>query len=410
MCGLLIFQLIGTPSEEELGFLNENAKRYIRQLPQYPRQSIPEKFPHVQPLAIDLIEKMEQELSKTIELKTTKKKKRDNREVSLDKTVAINIINNNNFTLLDEINKQIEDINDEAKEELSKYDDYELDVEQELASLESFKKRRKVLVITGIASLTLIAFMLILFVISTNIGTVPSKGNYDYDLSLKESLNTYYETNEIDDLIYLMNTVKNDEVKLKKLQETVKNTCYSWVLRYKEEDAINTKEFETITYKYKELIDGMFRYALIKVDDRYVRALNEVDYDELMLQFDQIYTDSLVFYEALDLFNDKDYNKAYYMFGKITNDNTYYDKSVTYINKIYDNIMELLNKDITKIEKDISILSDEDKLKIYILIEETILEYNNVYNVNLSEYEKYQDILSLYTSRVSQYTDIVYGS
>lgn len=51
-------QLIGTPSEPELGFLNENAKRYIRQLPQYPRQSFHERFPTVHPQAIDLVEKM----------------------------------------------------------------------------------------------------------------------------------------------------------------------------------------------------------------------------------------------------------------------------------------------------------------------------------------------------------------
>jgi alpha-tubulin suppressor-like RCC1 family protein len=129
-----------------------------------------------------------------------------------------------------------------------------------------------------------------------------------------------------------------------------------------------------------------------------------------MLQFDQIYTDSLVFYEALDLYNEKDYNKSYYMFGKVTEENIYYEKSVTYISKIYENIMVLLNKDIVKIEKDISTLSDEEQLNIYILIEETILEYNNVYNVNLSEYDKYQEVLSLYTSKVSQYTDIVYGN
>ncbi|CAL5348111.1 unnamed protein product [Camellia sinensis] len=51
-------QLIGTPSEAEFGFLNENAKRYIRQLPPFHRQSLTEKFPHVHPAAIDLVEKM----------------------------------------------------------------------------------------------------------------------------------------------------------------------------------------------------------------------------------------------------------------------------------------------------------------------------------------------------------------
>lgn len=51
-------QLIGTPSEAEMEFLNENAKRYIRQLPLYRRQSFVENFPHVNPGAIDLVEKM----------------------------------------------------------------------------------------------------------------------------------------------------------------------------------------------------------------------------------------------------------------------------------------------------------------------------------------------------------------
>ncbi|KAL1533677.1 Mitogen-activated protein kinase mmk1 [Salvia divinorum] len=54
----LLMELIGTPSEAELGLLNENAKRYIRQLPPYSRQSFTEKFHHVHPLAIDLVEKM----------------------------------------------------------------------------------------------------------------------------------------------------------------------------------------------------------------------------------------------------------------------------------------------------------------------------------------------------------------
>ncbi|KAH1097381.1 Mitogen-activated protein kinase NTF4 [Gossypium arboreum] len=54
----LLMELIGTPSEAELEFLNENAKRYIRQLPLYRRQSFTEKFPNVHPLAIDLVEKM----------------------------------------------------------------------------------------------------------------------------------------------------------------------------------------------------------------------------------------------------------------------------------------------------------------------------------------------------------------
>ncbi|KAJ8505730.1 hypothetical protein OPV22_006616 [Ensete ventricosum] len=54
----LLMELIGTPNEADLDFVNENARRYIRQLPRHPRQSFPEKFPHVHHTAIDLVERM----------------------------------------------------------------------------------------------------------------------------------------------------------------------------------------------------------------------------------------------------------------------------------------------------------------------------------------------------------------
>ncbi|CAA7019080.1 unnamed protein product [Microthlaspi erraticum] len=54
----LVMELIGSPSEEDLGSFNENAKRFLRWLPWLPRQSFSEKFPNVHPLAIDLMEKI----------------------------------------------------------------------------------------------------------------------------------------------------------------------------------------------------------------------------------------------------------------------------------------------------------------------------------------------------------------
>ncbi|KAJ6964721.1 mitogen-activated protein kinase 3-like [Populus alba x Populus x berolinensis] len=55
----LTVQLLGTPTESDLGFVrNEDARRYIRQLDSRPRQSLAELFPLFQPLAIDLVDKM----------------------------------------------------------------------------------------------------------------------------------------------------------------------------------------------------------------------------------------------------------------------------------------------------------------------------------------------------------------
>ncbi|KAA8516085.1 hypothetical protein F0562_019264 [Nyssa sinensis] len=55
----LITELIGSPDDASLGFLrSDNARRYVRQLPQYPRQQLSAKFPNMSPGAVDLLEKM----------------------------------------------------------------------------------------------------------------------------------------------------------------------------------------------------------------------------------------------------------------------------------------------------------------------------------------------------------------
>lgn len=55
----LITELLGTPEDSDLGFLrSENARKYVKQLPRVSKQSFPQKFPELSPIAIDLAEKM----------------------------------------------------------------------------------------------------------------------------------------------------------------------------------------------------------------------------------------------------------------------------------------------------------------------------------------------------------------
>ena len=356
---------------------------------------------------IELIEKMEKALEDTTELKTTKKKVRDDSEVSSDKTIAINI--DSNSTLMDEINKQIENVNKESLEEKIAKEERIIDVNEELTTLESIKKRRKVFVITAVATFILLVFIVLILLFSNDMSN-KSRVSMNFEQRLDNAVDVYYNSGEIDTLVYLMEEVKGDSDKIEQIQLVTKEECNNWLLQYVEEDAKSKKEFDDKTYKYRELIDGLYRYALVRNKNAYIRALTENDYDEIIIEFDNIYNQSLDYYEALDLYNAKDYNRAYYMFSKIEEENTYYSKSVKYIEKIYDNIIAILEKDIVKIEKDIDTLNDEEKLNVYIIIEETILEYNNVYNVNLSEQKKYQEILSTYTSKVSEYTEIVYNN
>ncbi|CAI9785978.1 unnamed protein product [Fraxinus pennsylvanica] len=55
----LITELIGSPDDASLGFLrSDNARRYVRQLPQYPRQQFSARFQNTSAGALDLLEKM----------------------------------------------------------------------------------------------------------------------------------------------------------------------------------------------------------------------------------------------------------------------------------------------------------------------------------------------------------------
>ncbi|XP_013623337.1 PREDICTED: mitogen-activated protein kinase 11 [Brassica oleracea var. oleracea] len=55
----LIIQLIGSPDDSSLGFLrSDNTRRYVKQLPQYPRQNFADRFPNMSIEAVDLLQKM----------------------------------------------------------------------------------------------------------------------------------------------------------------------------------------------------------------------------------------------------------------------------------------------------------------------------------------------------------------
>lgn len=55
----LFQKLIGSPDDASLGFLrSDNAKRYMKQLPQFPRQDFRLRFCNMSPGAVDLLERM----------------------------------------------------------------------------------------------------------------------------------------------------------------------------------------------------------------------------------------------------------------------------------------------------------------------------------------------------------------
>lgn len=351
-------------------------------------------------------------------------------ELSLEKTRSISPIDDKEeiaeFSLVDDISKQIDDINNEVrsdseiinlsskKEEVDKvsddYSDEEISTDNnDFATVESIKKRKNILMITGIV-LLLLAIVIVLVMIFGN-KTKKEESTNEYLENMTKALQTYYDKGEIDDVIYVLEEVKTDADKVKNVQAKTRTICDSWMLLYFDEKAANKAEFEEISERYKGLVNGLHTYALVKNNNVRIKALTDTDYDELIRQVNDIYSDSVSYFDALSLYNEKDYNRAYYSFDRIENSNHYYEKAISYKNKIIDNILDILKNDINKIENGVELLEDKDKLLRYTEIESIIFEYNNVYaSVELSNSEEYQKLLSTYTSKVSEYNDKVSNS
>lgn len=362
----------------------------------------------------DGAEEESDEIDKNIELED---------DINLEKTRSISPISDeeeiSELSFIDDINKQIDEVNSEAQEEIVslnsneeehepsiEYKEETTSVDDSLKTADSLKKRKNIFMITGIVFLLLAIIVFIVLLISNSNKKEDVKDTYLEDMA--SALQTYYDTGEIDDIIYVLEDVKGDADKVKKIQAKTRTVCDSWMLLYFDEETIDKEEFESISEKYKGLINGLHSYALVKNNNLRIKALNDTDYDELIRQANDIYSDSVVYFDALSYYNEKDYNRSYYGFDRIEESNRYYEKAISYKNKIIDNIMEILNNDIKKIEAGIENLDDKDKLVRYTEIESIIFEYNNVYSsVELSSSEEYQSLLNTYTSKVSEYNDKV---
>lgn len=335
-------------------------------------------------------------------------------DVSLEKTKTIKPLEDKDeFSLIEDINKQINMVNEEKEKEINS-DEVKITQVKEpvvvenkennnaLESKESVNKRTKILLVTTLVTVIVIA--LIFGGIKLFGNNFKGKASGNLQVNLNEALNDYYETGKTEDLSKILDTVKDKDEELEEVHSQVKEKSDEWLNEYFETEYGSQSEFNSETTRYKDLFRGLYEYAMIKDGNDYVRALANSDYEEINQQIDVNYSDSRLFYEALDLYNDKDYNKAYYALNQIQSNSVIYTKTRIYVDRIVSNVLGLLKSDIAKIEQDITNLSDEDTLKMYTQIEQIIIDYDRVYiNLDLTKNTEYSDLLIEYRGKVAAY-------
>lgn len=356
----------------------------------------------------------------------------DNEEDLEEKTGIIEPIREDELSFVDEINRQTELVNNEEYESNEDSDslldlnqpieeninnEFNIEVSEEesmeekkgssfisLESPESVKKRTNILIITGIISLVVLAFLGITIKLFSGNNSKPKEDGYSE--ILEKALNTYYETEKVDDIIYILEDYKKDNEVILDIQDKVKEKSDSWLNIYSETEYSASEEFENQTAKYRSLIRGLYEYANVKEDNAYIRALSDSDFNEVNQRLEDLYNDYKIYYEAIDLYNKKDYDKSYYMLEQIDDENSCYVNARLYMDRIMSNVVGIMKLDISNIEETTLNMTNKEKLEVYSQIEKIIKDYNEIYsNLDLSKNGEYSNLLTTYQDKVSAYTE-----
>ena len=329
----------------------------------------------------------------------------DEELVDLDKTIAINSLRKKE-TLENEIENVIEK-NNNKKDEVIVVDGsiiQESSILDDITSDDSVKQRKRTLVISlGIA-------VCIMAIIGGIILLIPdSKENtYNYLSELEKGMKEVYNGNDSGKLKSVLEYVADDEKMLEEVQTQSNNIATKWVEEYKDKELDNSGSFKEAEEKYLSIINKIYELNVNNKDNDIIRLFKANDYNNLAKSIEKIYIDGKTYYEAIEYYHAKDYNNAYYLFGRVEVENTYYQKARLNQDKIVSDIMDILVRDIKKIELEMEGLPDSEILLKYRHIVNIIEGYESVYeNVELPKKQAYKNVLEEYKGKVDYYTELV---
>lgn len=253
----------------------------------------------------------------------------------------------------------------------------------------SYDVKRKYLFVSSLICLIVIGLLVFTYA-SFKDNNDTNKNNkvdeYDYKNEIDNALANYYKSGgkETGDLVKVLEEVYNDKYRINKVQKETLNVVEQWIDDYLVQNAEDTASFLDITDYYKELVNNLYEKAIYEE----IYLLDDADKDNFLDLIDDVCQDGMIYYKALDFYNDKSYNEAYVSLDDIDDDNYYYNDVVNLKEEIISDVLKMLNNDIDKLkEKE----TDEDSLNKN--ASSIIEQYNNIYaDLNLKENPEYEKL------------------
>ena len=207
---------------------------------------------------------------------------------------------------------------------------------------------------------------------------------YDYKYYTEKAVYEIYATDDNKTLKEVLDKIKNKDEEVEYLQTTSKKIIYGWLNDLISDDFANQKEFLTKANKIKTDINLVNSTT---IDNKV--SIKKEDYESSIKRLNSIIEDGTIFYQAINIYNTKDYNEAFRILRDIAPESEFYVKVTKTKEKILDSFFEDLQKELDNIQ----IIYEEDNQTALNLLNSYITKYNYL---QLDKNTKFKEIMDRY--------------
>ena len=207
---------------------------------------------------------------------------------------------------------------------------------------------------------------------------------YDYKYYSEKAIYEIYSTDDNKSLKEVLDKIKNKDEEVEYLQTTSKKIIYGWLNDLISDDFANQKEFLTKANKIKTDINLINSTT---IDNKL--SIKKEDYESSIKRLNSIIEDGTIFYQAINIYNTKDYNEAFRILRDIAPESEFYVKVTKTKERILDSFFEDLQKELDNIQ----IIYEEDNQAVLNLLNSYITKYNYL---QLDKNSKYKEIMNRY--------------
>ena len=216
----------------------------------------------------------------------------------------------------------------------------------------------------------------------------PNAGKSDFDPNEVNNIITDYSNdNDNSKLDKILENINSEDTE-KDVQTKTKEIMLKRINDELNKEYDNTTEFNKTVEQLKTTLSTIYNYRL---KNKNYSLLNEDDYNELVNNIENMRISNARYFNGLELYESKEYDKAYKELSRISSANTYYNKSQKIKKSIITEILEVIKKDIEKVSG--TELTEEKKTEI----RELFKTYSELYpNVPLNTDEAYIALYNQY--------------